>query len=80
MNVENEIQRLMALAEPFRAMADDDLAKLPLSGIVDEINALRAVQAAPGFVDEVEAVEVVEDEPKRKAGRPAKHHAKGDDA
>ena len=44
MNIESEIARLLALAEPLRALADDDLAKEPLTGIVDEINVLRAEQ------------------------------------
>ncbi len=50
MNIESEIERLMKLAEPLRALSEDDLAKQPLAGIVDEINALRAKQAAPGYV------------------------------
>lgn len=47
MNTEAEIHRLLALAEPLRLLADDDLAKGPLTGIVDEINALRAEQNKP---------------------------------
>lgn len=45
MNTESEINRLLALAEPLRGLAEDDPAKAPLAGIVDEINRLRALPA-----------------------------------
>ena len=45
MSVEQDIQRLLALAAPLRLLADDDPAKVPLTAIVDDINALRALQS-----------------------------------
>lgn len=45
MTTEDRIQALLAKAEPLRELADDDPAKEPLAGIVDEINALRSRQA-----------------------------------
>lgn len=45
MNIEDQIQSLADLAAPLRELDDDDPAKAPLAGIVDEINRLRAVQA-----------------------------------
>ena len=47
MNIETEIARLLKLAEPLRKLDDEDPAKGPLTGIIDEVNALRAKQAAP---------------------------------
>ena len=47
MTIETEIDRLLKLAEPLRKLDDEDLAKVPLAGIVGEINSLRAQQAAP---------------------------------
>lgn len=43
MKFENEIQELLVIAEPLRQLDDDD-AKRPLTGIVDEINKLRVDQ------------------------------------
>ena len=48
MTIEDQIQSLIAHAEPLRALDDDDPAKAPLAGIVDEINRLRAVQEKQG--------------------------------
>jgi len=45
MNIQDKIDDLLAKAEPFRSMEDDDETKRPLTGIVDEINKLRALQA-----------------------------------
>jgi hypothetical protein len=45
MNIETEISRLLVLAEPLRSISEDNPAHLPLAGIVDEINRLRAMQA-----------------------------------
>ena len=46
MNIQDKIDDLLAKAAPFRSMEDDDETKRPLTGIVDEINKLRALQAA----------------------------------
>ena len=63
--IEEQIAALLAKALPLRLLEDDDEAKRPLAGIVDQINALRAlpVEAVP------EPVVVVE--PARR-GRPPK--------
>jgi hypothetical protein len=45
MNYEAEIQKLLATAEPLRALNDDDPRKEELGGIVDQINKLRALQS-----------------------------------
>ena len=66
MNIEDQITALLAEAEPLRCLPQDDPAALPLAGIVDEINRLRAIQAVPGFVDSDDAATP----PKRKPGRP----------
>lgn len=74
MTLEDQIASLLAEAEPLRALAEDDPAKVPLAGIVDAINALRARQAnepaaAPAPVADPEpAAEIV----KRDPGRPKK--------
>lgn len=44
MSLEAKIQALLAHAEPLRPLDEDDPAKAPLAGIVDEINRLRAKQ------------------------------------
>lgn len=46
MSIEDQISNLLAHADPLRLLHDDDPAKAPLAGIVDEINRLRAEQAA----------------------------------
>jgi len=76
-NIEQQIAELLALAEPYRCLPDDEPAKAPLTALVDQINTLRAKQSAPGFVDELpEATEEgadADDAPaKRGRGRPRK--------
>jgi hypothetical protein len=91
MNIESEIGRLLLLAAPLRALDEDDPAKIPLNGIVMEVNRLRAVQAQPGFVDMAVIRREVGLDPqisaatssdlfKRKLGRPAKARIEGADA
>lgn len=78
MEIEAKIAALLAEAEPLRCLDEDDEAKRPLAGIVDQINALRAQQTAPVAIQEVEegsdAPESVQSEataqPRR--GRPRK--------
>ena len=70
MNIEDKITELLAHAEPLRQLDDDDEAKRPLTGIVDEINALRALQS--------KGVTEIDGETKPKRGRPAR--AEGSDA
>ena len=60
MNIEDKIAELLAQAEPLRKLADDDTAKAPLTGIVDEINALRAEQSRGGRPDPDESRELME--------------------
>lgn len=68
MNTTEEIERLLALAEPLRAMHDDDPAKEPLTGIVDEINKLRAIEAkqpvivAPAAVEGADAAPTLDEQ------------------
>lgn len=50
MTIEQEIAALLAKAEPLRCLPEDEPAKSPLVGIIDEINRLRAVQSEPGYV------------------------------
>lgn len=81
MDIETEISRLLALAEPLRGLAEEDLNKAPLAGIVDEINALREVQSReingePMLKEQVIDVDpeapmmVTQNLPKRRPGRP----------
>lgn len=72
MTIEDQITALLAQAEPLRCLPDDEPAKAPLAGMVDEINRLRALQAA-GHTEAGEAP------PKRKPGRP-KATPEGSDA
>ena len=60
MDYEAEISKLLAQAEPLRALDDDDTRKEELRVIVDEINVLRAKQAQVGIVAEPVAQPVVE--------------------
>lgn len=57
--LEKLIQALAAKAEPLRELGDDDEAKKPLAGIIDEINALRAKQEKLG----TPAIEVADTPP-----------------
>lgn len=81
MDIESEIGRLLALAEPLRALDEADLAKVPLAGIVDEINALRAEQSHAANGEPLMKVAVIDIDPeapptsqnelpKRRPGRP----------
>lgn len=45
MNLDAEIQHLIALADQYREYDEDDPRKQPLAGIVDEINRLREIQS-----------------------------------
>lgn len=80
MTTEEKIAELLALAEPLRTLPDDEAGDLP--GIVDKINALRALQAAAaaaigGAIDERNAAELADvidsvSAEKRGPGRPRK--------
>jgi len=77
MNLEDQIQTLLASAEPLRALDDDDPQAARLAVIVDEINRLRALQAKEAQAAALRAL--AEDasppkpeEPKRGPGRPKK--------
>lgn len=61
---EAEIAELAAQADPLRVLLDDDPAKEPLQGLVDQINALRHAQAT---ADRVEVPQNDPDEPVRLA-------------
>ncbi len=50
MTIEQEIDALLAKAEPLRCLPEDEPARAPLAGIIVEVNRLRAIQAAPGYV------------------------------
>ncbi len=45
MNTEDQITGLLAKAEPLRCLPDDEAELLGLPRLVDQINALRALQA-----------------------------------
>ena len=82
--IEEQIVALLAKALPLRLLEDDDEAKRPLTAIVDQINALRALPVeAVEVVAEPEApVKVVGapvDAPARR-GRPPKAAVEGSDA
>ena len=77
MNTEDQIAELLAEAEPLRILEDDDPLKVPLTKIVDKINALRAIQAneVPVVIEPmIEGADAKADEPdepiKRGPGRP----------
>lgn len=83
MLIEDRINALLAKAEPLRGIADDEPSELP--ALVDEINRLRALQAA-GRVELDEAIaardeaefQAVADSvnpPVRRPGRPRKDQA-----
>ena len=63
--IEDQIAVLLAKAAPLRLLEDDDEAKIPLTAMVDEINALRALPA-----EVLEPVAPVEAPARR--GRPPK--------
>ncbi len=76
MTIEDQIRDLLAKAEPLRSLPDDEPAKVPLTAIVDEINALRAIQAAdaaecPADDSAIEGDDAADSEG-RKPGRPKK--------
>lgn len=52
MSVETDIEALLLKAEPLRGLDEDDEKKVPLAAIVNKINALRAIQAAPDYKPE----------------------------
>lgn len=54
MTVSERIEALVAQADALRPLHDDDVEKLPLAGLIDQINELRAVQATPGYVEAVD--------------------------
>lgn len=80
MTIEDQITALLAEAAPLRCLPQDDPAALPLAGIIDEINRLRAIQAgapvraepAPPEHDPEAPVVLAHDAPlpKRRPGRP----------
>ena len=74
MTTEDMIQELLAEAAPLRILEDDDPLKVPLTKIVDKINALRAIQAnaVPVVIEPaIEGADAKAEEPvKRGPGRP----------
>ena len=68
--IEDKIAVLLAKAAPLRLLEDDDEAKIPLTAMVDEINALRALPA-----EVAEVIDPAEDAPlvvMARRGRPPK--------
>lgn len=51
MTIEQDIEALLAKADDLRPLPEDEPSKTPLAGIIDQINKLRAIQAAPGYVE-----------------------------
>ena len=81
MLIEDKINALLAKAEPLRQILEDEPSEL--AAIVDQINELRALQAA-GRVDLDEAIAardeaefraVADEVNKRRPGRPRKDQA-----
>jgi len=58
MTTEERIADLLALAAPLREMHDDDPAKEPLGGIIDQINRLREQQDKERRLSRPEAPEL----------------------
>jgi hypothetical protein len=50
--IESQIDRLIVQADALRSFSDDDPKKTALAGIVDQINALRAIQEGAPTPDE----------------------------
>lgn len=91
-DLERRIQALADRAAPLRKLADNDPAKAPLTGLIDEINALRAEQDTMSRqpkdeLDEafvpyrekrvVEGQDADDDEPAPKKAAPAPAPARG---
>ena len=76
MSIEKQIEALLAKAEPLRCLPEDEPAKAHLGVLVDQINALRAQQAAPVRSPGADIPEVDPEAPhtefKRGPGRPPK--------
>ena len=77
MTIEDQIQALLAKAEPLRCLPDPESEQMGLPALVDEINALRAKQARgepePDLPASVEGADAEPDQPvKRGPGRPRK--------
>ena len=70
--IEDQIAALLEKALPLRLLEDDDEAKRPLTAIVDEINALRALPVEVPEVVEVVAEPVAPVEAPARRGRPPK--------
>jgi hypothetical protein len=54
--IEDQIQALLAEAEPLRVLDADDPEQAPLTGLVDQINSLRALQAKATQEDALRAL------------------------
>lgn len=80
MKVTDRIELLIAEADKLRPLHNDDPAKLPLGAIVDEINELRAVMAAPGFSDDESETTKTRAEDILKPGRKPRAVIEGADA
>lgn len=73
MTVSERIEALVAQADALRPLHDDDPLKLPLAGLIDHINDLRAVQATPGYIEAVDpSPSVVFGLVERARGRPGR--------
>ena len=83
MSLEDDIQALLAQAEPLRCLDDDDPDKEALGPLVDRINALRAKQALLAVHPAGEIVMLLPStDPmvRKKPGRPPKAKQEGADA
>lgn len=75
--IEDQIAALLAKAAPLRLLEDDDDAKRPLTAIVDQINAMRALP--PEVAEVVTEPDAPVEVPARR-GRPPKAAVEGADA
>lgn len=80
MSIEDQIQALIAQADPLRLLPADEAESMGLPGIVEQINALRAEQAAGDGIYSVPDPIIDDVPPKRGPGRPPKARIEGDDA
>ena len=72
MTVSARIEALVTQADALRPLHPDDPKREPLGLLIDEINALRAVQAVPGYVEDDTPAAVMIEKARGKPGRKPK--------
>ena len=69
-DIEADVGVLLAQADELRAMPEDEPMRLPLAGLIDKINALRALQDVNAISTALPDVDPPVDTPR--PGRPRK--------